>query len=261
MRVNLQLPPVSRHFFRIVDQIGLLLCLEVDDFPSPILGLDQIDIAAQDVIFLEQAELDLGLAQAMPVAPFPVDIGRNMAARDAQHRLAQIDPLLLGDVGVVGTEPVIDLIRGDLLFVTAQHGLVDVLDRLVDQGSKQDGIGPHWRELQILEEAVLLRASLKNQHVRGEGIAMLEVARLDRGQLGDRRIEFQFAPAFERGVDGFEVLRRDIALPFGLGRVFLAAEHQHVLRARKGGVEQAPEIERFNPVERFERLAFAKLRF
>ncbi|MPM89865.1 hypothetical protein SDC9_136980 [bioreactor metagenome] len=77
----------------------------------------------------------------------------------------QVHALLLRERGVVGREPALDRAHIERAFLAAQHCLVDILNGLVHQSTEQHRAFADGRELQLLEEAVLLGAVLEHGDV------------------------------------------------------------------------------------------------
>ncbi|MCY1341956.1 hypothetical protein D9M69_279280 [compost metagenome] len=111
------------------------------------------------------------------------------------------------------------------------------------QGTEQHRAFADSSELQLLKEAVLLGAVLEHGDVRGEGVFALEVNLFDR--LKGQRRQIDIAPARHLVEQALEILRRRLAPALFL----LRGQHQQVLRAREGRVEQPPEVEVLDVVE------------
>ena len=63
------------------------------------------------------------------------------AEGDSANDGRQIDTLPLGEIDIVGVEPRPDLRLGERCLLAVEHSLVNVLDRLVDERTKEDGAG------------------------------------------------------------------------------------------------------------------------
>jgi hypothetical protein len=139
----------------ILLHVGLLLRLEVDDLDRVVLAPDQVDAALEDVLILDERNLNFSLLDAIPV-PFSLVVAQHVQQRCLLRGGCEVDALLFGEHGVVGREPALDGVEGDGAFLAAQHGLVDVLDGLMHQRTEEHRALADGRELQLLEEAVLL---------------------------------------------------------------------------------------------------------
>jgi len=148
-----------------------------------------------------------------------------------------IDPLTLGQVMVVGAKPDLHLFIGDLVFLAPEHRFMDVLDGLMNQGAEQDGVLPDRSELQLLEEAILLGAALINQNMRGKGIFVLQVYRLDGCQRDCRRVELKRPPISQPTVGRGQIARRDVPLPFSAWHIPLLGHTKIESTVRYLGVD------------------------
>ncbi|MOA22231.1 hypothetical protein D3C78_1427780 [compost metagenome] len=139
-----------------------------------------------------------------------------MQQRRLLRARGEVDALLLRQHRVVGREPALDAVQRDGAFLAAQHGLVDVLDGLVHQGTEQHRALADGCELQFLEEAVLLGAVLEHGDVRGERVFALEVDLLD-GLEGQRR-QIHVTPTGQLVEQPLKVFGRRPAAPLFLLR-------------------------------------------